>query len=197
MRLKRPVQGLLMQSLCLACLCLACGQKQNLQSMRAYPEVQRVVTTPKGFEVWFNPSRGHKATLWIINEAHEGHPLHFETTNPITIPTGETSTRLRYAYRSGHGVDTISPAITLRRVSEPDMPLINCTTTSQSTHIKSQWSGATMDQSERVFVRQDQKILAVLSTEQSSVSLPSKGTHFELEYENQRFRSDRWRLNCP
>ncbi len=192
-----PVHVRLMCFICLSYLFVACGQKQNLQSVKPYPDIQRVVTTPDGFELWFNPSQKDKGLLWIIKDDHESTPIPFQTSSPINIPADDALLHVRYAYQSAQGVGSISPSISLRRQSKPRMPEISCKTSSESIRIRVQWSEAVTDQSERVFVRQKHKILAVLSRAISDVSISPQGEILEIEYENRGFRSARWMVNCP
>lgn len=197
MRENEFVQVRLPWCLCAFCLCLACGQKQNLHTNPPYPEIQRVVTIPDGFELWFNPSNKNKATLWLVNGDQKTAPIHFKTNAPLQISADEELTRVRYAYQSEHGIGSISPALTLRRTAIPRMPKITCRTESDSTQIHAQWSGKSTNRSERVMVRQSHKTLAVLSREISEVSITARSEELELEYENQRFRSARWLVSCP
>lgn len=182
----------------LSILGLGCGQRRNLRTVSTYPEIQRLVTIPTGFEVWFKPTNAYsRIVVWVEGEHGLSTPQSVQAQLPVNIERTSVNTQIRAAYGLKDGVGPISPNIVLQSTQPPPMPKVTCELKDDVLQLNVHWSNHNPDLSRRLFVRAAGELRGILSSNLTMLPVSPKVRQVELVYEDRDFRSAKWRVSCP
>jgi hypothetical protein len=175
-------------------LLLGCGQQQRLNTLKAQPSIEQVVSIPEGYEISFNNPIGLPIVVWT-NRDNPREQYTVPPPTPLRINTSSNRMLLRFAYAHDGRLGVISPWIELTRINPPAYPSVVCEPTSTGRTVSWQATNGTKLYSAWL-IRHGERQLGPFSTEQRTVSLQIQAHTIWLQWISDEVRGAFKEVSC-